>query len=151
MTGPPIEVEGRTPHHQGQPSTSSLSNHDATHRDTDPNAQQAETPGAADSQQVSFWAVHEFVSAALKGVTSWPMAGTPAWCNLPDDDPQKWAAVFDAGQHHALRLELNQEARAEASRAISAATDWSRIARGVQQHNDFHAARPWMRRKAARC
>jgi len=44
-----------------------------------------------ESQQVSWWAVHEFVSAVLDQVNGWPMAGTPAWCSLAYDDPRKWA------------------------------------------------------------
>ncbi len=98
------------------------------------------------SQQVSWWSVHEFVAAVLNQVNNWPMLGTPAWCSLAHDDPRKWAAVLDGGQHHALRLELNQEARAEASRAISTAADWPEVAREIQQRNDFYAARPWLRR-----
>jgi hypothetical protein len=31
--GPPIEVEGRTPHHQGQPSTNAISSHHTTNTD----------------------------------------------------------------------------------------------------------------------
>lgn len=147
---PPIKVEGRAPHHQGQPSTSSLSNLHATHRDTDPNAQPAETLDATRSQQVSWWSVHEFVTAVLNQVNDWPAAGTPAWCSLANDDPRKWAAVLDGGRHHALRLELNQEVRAAASWAISAAADWPEVARAIQQRNDFHAVRPWMRRKIER-
>ena len=56
------------------------------------------------------------------------MVGTPAWCELPDDAPAKWAAVLDAAQHWALRVETCQEHLAEASRDVSAAEDWSVIA-----------------------
>jgi len=86
------------------------------------------------SQQVSWWSVHEFVAAVLNQVNDWPMLGTPAWCSLAHDDPRKWAAVLDGAQHHALRLELNQEARAEASRAVSAAADWPKVARAHLRH-----------------
>jgi hypothetical protein len=61
------------------------------------------------------------------------MAGTPEWCALPDDDPVKLAALFDAARHHALRLDVNQAARAEASRDISAAADWPAIATKIFQ------------------
>ena len=60
------------------------------------------------SRQISWWSVHEFVQAVLDQVNNWPMPGTPAWCLLAADDPRKWAALLDAAQHHALRLELNQ-------------------------------------------
>jgi hypothetical protein len=102
-----------------------------------------------ESSQISWWAVHEFITAVLDQVNSWPMLGTPAWCSLAQGDPAKWAALLDAAQHHALRLELNQEARAEASRAISRAADWSSVGRELQQLREFRKARPWMRRVAS--
>jgi hypothetical protein len=86
-----------------------------------------------ESRQVSWLPVHEFVKAVLDQANGYPMAGTPAWCSLAHDDPKKWAAVLDAGQHHALRVELAQEARAEASRDIAAAADWSAEARSIAQ------------------
>jgi hypothetical protein len=85
------------------------------------------------SQQVSWLAVHDFVSAVLDQANGYPMAGTPAWCSLAHDDPQKWAAVLDAGQHHALRMEVAQEALAEASRDVAEVTDWTAVARSVAQ------------------
>lgn len=106
--------------------------------------------GHLDSQQVSWWSVHEFVTEALKQVGGWPLLGTPAWCSLSNDDPRKWAAVIDGGQHHALRVELGQEARAEASRAISAAADWLAIAQEFHQRDAFYAAKPWLKRAAIR-
>lgn len=102
-----------------------------------------------DSQQVSFWSVHEFVEPWLLVVGSWPMLGTPLWCALDDGDPKKIAAVVDAAQHWALRLEMGQEARAEASRAIASAADWPAISREIHQRNDFYAAKPWMRRRVS--
>jgi hypothetical protein len=101
------------------------------------------------SQQVSWLSVHEFVGAVLNQVNDWPMLGTPAWCSLAHDDPRKWAAVLDGAQHHALRLELSQEARAEASKAVSRAVDWPRIAREIQQISNFRASRPWTKRVAS--
>jgi Protein of unknown function (DUF2742) len=91
------------------------------------------------SRQVSWWTVHEFVQPYLDAAGSWPMAGTPAWCLLDDDDPAKWAALLDGAQHHALRVELNQSARAEASRAVSATANWSAIAtRSIQGRGDAY-------------
>jgi hypothetical protein len=83
---------------------------------------------AVNSQQVSWWSVHEHVAPMLEQVQSWPTIGTPTWCQLPDDDPAKLAALLDAAQHWALRVETCQQARADASREISAAADWSAIA-----------------------
>jgi hypothetical protein len=80
------------------------------------------------SQQVSWVDVHEFVLPKLQAVGDWPMVGSPAWCDLGGSDPIKWAALLDAAQHWALRLEACQTARAEASRDVAAAADWRAIA-----------------------
>lgn len=98
------------------------------------------------SAAVSWWSVHEFVTAVLDQVNGWPTAGTPAWCSLAHDDPAKWAAVLDAGQHHALRMETAQAAMAEASQSISATADWGRIGQRIREQNEFYAARPYLRR-----
>ena len=101
------------------------------------------------SQQVSWWSVHEFVTEVLNQVNGWPQLGTPAWCSMANEDPVKWAALLDAAQHWALHLEINQEARAEASRDVSAAADWPVVSREINQRNDFYAKRPWMKRAAS--
>ena len=68
----------------------------------------------------------------------------------PDDaDPAKWAALLDAAQHWALRVETCQEARADASRTVSGALDWSALAHEIVQRAEFYAARPWLRRAAS--
>ena len=97
---------------------------------------------------MSWWSVHEHVSPVLEQVGSYPMAGSPAWCALPDDDPRKLAALLDAAQHWALRLETCQQAQCEASRAISAAADWGNIGRQIQGHNLFYGEKPWLKRVA---
>lgn len=98
------------------------------------------------SQQVNWLSVNEFVEPLLAEVCDWPMAGSPAWCNLPVDHPAKWAALLDASRHHALRVETCQAAECQASRDISAAADWSAIGRRIRQHREFHAARPYLKR-----
>jgi uncharacterized protein DUF2742 len=100
------------------------------------------------SQQVSWWSVHEFVAAHLQ-VEQWPMVGTPDWCELDDDDPVKWAAILDAAQHWALRVDTDQSTLCDASRDVSAAVDWSAVSRVVRAHQEFYAARPWLRRVAS--
>jgi hypothetical protein len=101
---------------------------------------------ATESQQVSWWEVRELILPALDQVTDWPMLGTPAWCRLADDDPRKWAALLDGAQHWALRVDSCQEARAEASRAVSAAADWPAVAQEIRQRSEFYAAKPWLKR-----
>lgn len=85
------------------------------------------------SSQVSWWSVHEFVARVLERTGEWPMAGTPEWVALPVDSPKKIAALFDAARHHALRVELAQETRAEASKAVAAGEDWSALAQRTAQ------------------
>ena len=93
------------------------------------------------SRSVSWWSVHEFVSAVLDQANGWPLVGTPAWCSLAHDDPQKWAALLDAAQQHALRVECSQAARAEASHDVSAAADWPAIATEVVQRRGVYIRR----------
>lgn len=101
------------------------------------------------SQQVSWWSVHEYVTPLLEQAGSWPTVGTPAWCALPDTDLRKQAALLDAARHWALRVETCQQAACEASHAISAAADWGAVGRRIRDHNEFYAARPWLRREIA--
>lgn len=101
------------------------------------------------SQQCSWWTVHIYVEPILTQAHSWPVVGSPAWCELADGDPRKLAALFDAAQHHALRVEIAQEARCAASREISAAADWAAIAQEVRNRGEFYAARPWLKRVAS--
>ena len=101
------------------------------------------------SRSVSWWPVHEFVSPMLTSVGTWPTVGTPEWCALPDNDARKIAAIYEAAQHWALRLESSQAARAEASRDISDAADWYAVAREINQRAEFYAARPWLKRVVA--
>ena len=101
------------------------------------------------AQSVSFWPVHKFVTEILKQVNGWPMAGTPAWCSLTHEDPAKWAALLDAAQHHALRVDMAQEALADASHEISVSADWRGIAGEVLARELFWANHPWVKRVAS--
>ncbi len=104
--------------------------------------------GPPTSSQVCWWEVYEFAARMQEGIApeGFPAAGTPAWCDLPDDDPAKLAAVLDSGVHHALRVETAQEAAAEASRSISAAVDWAAVGRRTQDQDEWYMSHPWMRR-----
>ncbi|HME16031.1 MAG TPA: DUF2742 domain-containing protein [Mycobacterium sp.] len=103
------------------------------------------------SQQVSWAETHRFIETVVAKANAGPLpwAGSPAWCELSDGDPRKLLALAAAGEHHVLRVEVAQTARAEASRAVAAAADWPKIARENKQRNDFYAARPWLRRAAS--
>lgn len=86
------------------------------------------------AQQVSWWSVYAWAQKYLDHVGSYPWPGTPAWCLLPDDSREKWAAILDFAQHHALRVEVAQQAQADAGTAISQATNWSAVARSNLRH-----------------
>ncbi|MBI5338036.1 MAG: DUF2742 domain-containing protein [Mycolicibacterium rufum] len=100
-------------------------------------------PGS--SQQVNWRAVHRWVAPALTA-DPWPMIGTPAWRDLPDDDPRKLAAVFDAAQHWALRVEGCQLAFALSGVEISQAADWRHVARVLYDERVYDEAHPWWKR-----
>lgn len=133
--GPLERVKGR---HESRPSTTNGDLHSAD-----------STANSTASAAVSWWTVHEHVSPLLDAVGSWPMAGTPEWVALPDDDPAKIAALFDAARHWALRVDTSQEAWCQASRAVSAAADWAAIGREIRSRNDFYRSRPWLKRVIA--
>lgn len=101
------------------------------------------------SRSVDFSSVCEWVAPRMDSVEDWPGLGTAEWRSLPADDPRRWAAVLDAARHWALVLERNQTAMAEASRAVSAAADWGKIARRNNAINSFRANHSWARRVVA--
>lgn len=85
--------------------------------------------------------MHEYADSLLGQHDSWPLIGSPAWCELPDDDPRKLAAAVDAAQHWALRLEQGQREMAETSRAIAAAVDWPEVSRQLQRRRGSYIQR----------
>jgi len=93
------------------------------------------------SRSVDWYTVHEFVESTLNEVGSWPMVGTLPWRYLPNDDPRKLAAIFDAARHWALRVDIAQQAMDEAGQAISAAEKWSEVAQQVQRRHEIDAHR----------
>jgi Protein of unknown function (DUF2742) len=101
---------------------------------------------ALSSQQVSWLSVHEFAVPRLQQAGDWPLVGTPAWCLLETRDPVKWAAILDAAQHWALRLETCQEHLRDATKNVAESVDWSALARQLRDRDDFYRARPWLRR-----
>ena len=84
------------------------------------------------TREVDFLPVHLLVTPILNQIESWPAAGTLPWEQLKDTDPAKWAAVLDAARYGALHMQLRQEALAAASREISAAANWSTLARRMR-------------------
>jgi hypothetical protein len=108
------------------------------------------TDYALANQQASWSQVHAFVLPKLRLVEDWPMVGSPAWCDLNTRDRVKWASLLDAAQHWALRVEQCQILERDSSHAISAAEDWTKIARIAKQQTDYFQARPWLNRRSSR-
>lgn len=102
---------------------------------------------AVSARSVSWWTVHRFVSVVLEQCEEWPTIGTLAWCALATDDPRKWVALLDAARHYALRMELAQEALAEAAKDISVIVDWRGVAEEISQRRAFRESHPWSRRE----
>lgn len=82
-----------------------------------------------DSRQVAWLTVLEFVQRLGVDPVTALVAGSPAWNELPDEHPDKLGAVLAAGVHHALRLDTAQAAMADASKAVAASADWTRVGR----------------------
>lgn len=148
MTGPPGEVVAAPPPQRGG------------HHTTNPKPTNTTTSGSrtvnatrnqwiSSSRQVAWWPVHEFVVHLVAQVGHLPVAGTPAWQALSDDDPRKLLSLAVAGEHYVLRVETAQEAMAEASRAVAAAADWPQVAREVHARSSFRANHPWAKRVLA--
>jgi hypothetical protein len=102
------------------------------------------------SQQADWWSVHEFAVPRLHKAGDWPLVGTPAWCLLETRDPVKWAAILDAAQHWALRLQSCQEQICDAAKDVAQSTDWTALARQLRDRDDFYRARPWLDRRSNR-
>lgn len=104
------------------------------------NEEAGPTWAGAPSQERDWWPVHQFIEAVVAQANYGPIpaAGTPSWCALADGDPRKLIAVAIDGEHHVLRIDAAQEARAEASHAISKSADWSHVSRVCRsRHNTY--------------
>lgn len=105
--------------------------------------------GPPSSLEVSWWPTHLFISALVDRANYLPYAGTPAWCALPDSDPNKLLALAVAGEHHVLRMEAAQEAMAQASRDISAAANWTAIANANRRRAEAMRTGAYIPRRSA--
>lgn len=107
------------------------------------------TTATVSSRQVDWYPVHLYVTELTKHLGSVPYPGTPAWIALPDHDPAKAAAVLRFGVLKALDEDTRQSAMAQASRDVSAGADWTYVAQRVRDDDEFYAANPYLRRRAA--
>jgi hypothetical protein len=104
----------------------------------------------ASSQQVEWYeCVYLFVKPWLDAVGDWPTVGTAAWTALEDGDPRKWAALLDAAQHWALRVETCQQAECHASRAVSAARNWKAVTAKITARTTAIADGAYIPRRSA--
>lgn len=87
------------------------------------------------SQQVSWYDVHRFVESVVAQANCGPIpaAGTAAWCALADGDARKLLACAQAGVHWCLKLDAEQEQRAQAAKDIAAEGDWSALAGSIRR------------------
>lgn len=91
------------------------------------------------SRAVAWEPVHRLVEPFLGEPGLAP--GTPPWSDLGDDDPRKWSAILWASVWWAVAEDARQADMAEASRAISAAADWPRIAQRAVQRRGVYIPR----------
>lgn len=91
-----------------------------------------------ESRQVSWFAVHQFVESLVAQANCGPVppAGTPAWRQLADGDPRKLLAAARAGTHWCLRLDTEQQQRAQAAKDVAGAADWAALAARVRRRAD---------------
>lgn len=96
--------------------------------------------------------VRAFVGRLLAGRHTTIVAGTPEWCELPEDDPAKMLAILTAGSRWCLETELDQidQRRIAAKHAaieVATALDWTRVAKRIRDRDAFYKANPDLRRK----
>ncbi len=104
------------------------------HTQTQDNAPARQCGGdEVSSRAVDWYEVASYVTPLLDRLGNWPLAGSAAWCALPDGDPRKIAGLFDAARRWALWADSRKEALAQASRDVSASADWSKIASEIRQ------------------
>jgi hypothetical protein len=89
--------------------------------------------GYPSSCQVSWFEVYKFVERWARPSSSsddeldlqLPIAGTPQWCAMSDDDARKLMSVILGGIREALQHDVVQEHRAEAAHAIAESANWT--------------------------
>ncbi|TPW98122.1 DUF2742 domain-containing protein [Mycolicibacterium fortuitum] len=109
--------------------------------------------GSPASRQVSWFETFKFAERLASshdvGLNHLPLPGTPQWCQMDDTDARKLLALVLGGVREALANEIHQDAMAEASQAISAAADWTAIARAQLRHAHAVASGAYIPRRAS--
>jgi hypothetical protein len=108
--GPPKEVEGRTPHHRGQPSTSRFSTHNSAYTHSQFTAEQPKTPGRALVWVPCAWRHPQDVPSQLRRRSAASKRLVPLDCGCSDtwtcscSSPPLSEAMVDAGRDAALHI-----------------------------------------------
>ncbi|MFV8232590.1 DUF2742 domain-containing protein [Mycolicibacterium fortuitum] len=105
------------------------------------------------SRQVSWFETFKFAERLAAshdvGLNHLPLPGSPAWCGMADDDARKLMSMVLGGVREALTNDTHQTAMAEASQAISAAADWTAMARAQLRHARAVTSGAYIPRKAS--
>lgn len=92
------------------------------------------------SDQIAWEPVRDFVYRLLSGCTTTIICGSPEWVALPDDDPQKVAALLIAGSRWCLdesidEIHWQRDALKRAATAVSEARDWAAVAKRIRDRD----------------
>lgn len=100
----------------------------------------------------SWQPVHQFVHRLLAGRTTTVIAGTPEWCALPDDHPDKATAVLIAGSRWVLETELEEnrqhrEVLNDAALTAQWRKEWAAVAQAIRDRDAWYRSNPDLQRK----
>ena len=106
------------------------------------------------STPITWEPVRDFAYRLLAGRTTSIIAGTPEWCALDDDDPRKTTALIAAGNRWVLeqsldQIDLRRIAAKHAAIEVATALDWTRVAKGIRDRDQWYRDNPDLRRKVS--
>ncbi|MCV7313729.1 DUF2742 domain-containing protein [Mycobacterium paraffinicum] len=108
--------------------------HEGGERGDSQQGHRSSSPRQTASHEISWYKVAAFVGPLIDRYgSSLPLPGSPEWCGLPDADPRKLGALLSVARFWAFDAACQQQALAEASKAVAASADWPAIAREIHQ------------------
>ncbi|MCF3939070.1 DUF2742 domain-containing protein [Gordonia tangerina] len=83
-----------------------------------------------------------------------PIAGSPTWCALSDDNPAKLLAVLHCGTRWVLEeamASIDERRLAEKAAAVevSQAADWARVGSEIRRRDEWLRTHPWAKREVS--
>ena len=88
----------------------------------------AQRGGTPASREISWYSTFLFAERYASdhdvALDNLPIAGTPAWCGMPDDDARKLLALVLGGVREALNHDAAQAQLIDASHEVAAAAKW---------------------------